>query len=59
MNAQREIDATTTTIITSYNNINQQKQLKKVKRKKTLIFEIKKQSEKNNLRMLFVKTWNW
>ncbi len=33
-NAQREIDATTTTIITSYNNINQQRQLKKVKRKK-------------------------
>jgi hypothetical protein len=53
--AQREIDATTTTIITSYNNINQQKQLKKAKRKKTLIFKIKKQSEKNNLRTLFVK----
>jgi hypothetical protein len=54
-NAQREIDATTTTIIASYNNINQQKQLKKVKRKKTLIFKIKEQSEKNNLRTLFVK----
>ncbi len=54
-NAQREIDVTTTTIITSYNNINQQKQLKKVKRKKTLIFKIKEQNEKNNLRMLFVK----
>ncbi len=54
-NAQREIDATTMTIITSYNNINQQKQLKKVKRKKTLIFKIKEQSEKNNLRTLFVK----
>ncbi len=54
-NAQREIYATTTTIITSYNNINQQKQLKKVKREKTLIFKIKKQSEKNNLRMFFVK----
>jgi hypothetical protein len=53
-NAQREIDATTTTIITSYNNINQQKQLKKAK-KKTLIFKIRKQSEKNNLRMFFVK----
>ncbi len=53
--AQREIDATTTTIITSYNNINQQRQLKKVKREKTLIFKIKKQSEKNNLRTLFVK----
>ncbi len=54
-NAQREIDVTTTTIITSYNNINQQRQLKKAKREKTLIFKIKEQSEKNNLRMLFVK----
>jgi hypothetical protein len=53
--AQREIDVTTTTIITSYNNINQQRQLKKAKREKTLIFKIKEQSEKNNLRMLFVK----
>jgi bisphosphoglycerate-independent phosphoglycerate mutase (AlkP superfamily) len=53
--AQRESNATTTTIITSYNNINQQKQLKKIKKKKTLIFKIKKQSEKNNLRMFFVK----
>jgi hypothetical protein len=54
-NAQREIDATTTTIIASYNNINQQRQLKKIKREKTLIFKIKEQSEKNNLRILFVK----
>jgi hypothetical protein len=54
-NAQREIDVTTTTIIASYNNINQQRQLKKTKREKTLIIKIKKQSEKNNLRMLFVK----
>jgi hypothetical protein len=54
-NAQREVDATTTTIIASYNNINQQKQLKKAKREKTLIFKIRKQSEKNNLRTLFVK----
>ncbi len=53
--AQREIDATTTTIIASYNNINQQKQLKKVKTEKTLIFKMKKQSEKNNLRLFFVK----
>ncbi len=53
--AQREIDATTTTIIASYNNINQQKQLKKIKRKKTLIFKIKEQNEKNNLRTLIVK----
>ncbi len=54
-NAQREVDATTTTIIALYNNINQQKQLKKAKRKKTLIFKIRKQSEKNKLRTLFVK----
>jgi hypothetical protein len=54
-NTQREIDVTTTTIIASYNNINQQRQLKKAKREKTLIFKIKEQSEKNNLRMLFVK----
>jgi hypothetical protein len=54
-NAQREIDVTTTTIIASYNNINQQRQLKKIKREKTLIFKIRKQSEKNSLRMLFVK----
>jgi transcription initiation factor TFIIIB Brf1 subunit/transcription initiation factor TFIIB len=54
-NAQREINETTTTIITSYNNINQQKQLKKAKKEKTLIFKIRKQSEKNNLRTLFLK----
>ncbi len=54
-NAQREVDVTTTTIIASYNNINQQRQLKKTKREKTLIFKIRKQSEKNSLRMLFVK----
>ncbi len=54
-NAQREIDVTTTTIIASYNNINQQRQLKKAKREKTLIFKIREQSEKNSLRMLFVK----
>ncbi len=53
--AQREIDVTTTTIIASYNNINQQRQLKKAKREKTLIFKIRKQSEKNSLRMFFVK----
>jgi hypothetical protein len=29
--------------------------LKKIKKEKTLIFKIKEQSEKNNLRMLFVK----
>ncbi len=54
-NVQREINAMTTTIITLYNNINQQRQLKKIKKKKTLIFKIKEQSEKNNLRTLFIK----
>ncbi len=52
---QRDVDATTTMIIASYNNINQQRQLKKAKRKKTSIFKIRKQNKKNNLRMLFVK----
>jgi hypothetical protein len=53
--AQREVGVTTTTIIASYNNINQQRQLKKAKREKTLVFKIREQSEKNSLRMLFVK----
>ncbi len=39
-NIQREIDVTTI-IITSYNNINQRKQLKKTKKEKTVIFKIK------------------
>ncbi len=53
---QREINATTTTItIASYNNIYQRKQLKKVKKKKTMIYKIKKQRKKKNLRILFVK----
>jgi hypothetical protein len=43
---QREIDATTIIIITLYNDINQQKQLKKIKKKRTLIFKIKKQRKK-------------
>jgi hypothetical protein len=29
--------------------------LKKIKKEKTLVFKIKKQSEKNNLRLLFIK----
>jgi hypothetical protein len=53
-NIQREVE-TTMIIIASYNNINQRKQLKKTKREKTMIFKIKKQREKNNLRTLFVK----
>ncbi len=51
---QREIDAMTI-IIATYNNINQRRQLKKTKKKKTMIFKIKKQRKKNNLRALFVK----
>ncbi len=38
-NAQREIDATTTMIITLYNNINQQKQLKKAKKRENINFQ--------------------
>jgi hypothetical protein len=53
-NIQREIDATTI-IIALYNNINQRTQLKKIKREKTMIFKIKEQREKNNLRTLFVR----
>ncbi len=53
-NIQREIDATTI-IIASYNNINQRRQLKKTTREKTVIFKIRKQREKNNLRTLFVR----
>jgi hypothetical protein len=55
-NIQREVNAMTTTImIALYNNIYQRKQLKKVKKKKTMIYKIKKQREKNNLRILFVR----
>ncbi len=50
---QRDASAATITIA-SYNNIHQRRQLKKVKRKKTVIFKIKKQRKKNNLRILFV-----
>jgi hypothetical protein len=53
--SQRRVETTTTIIIASYNNINQQRQLEKIKRKKTLIFKIKKQKKKNNFRTLFVK----
>jgi hypothetical protein len=53
--SQRKAETTTTIIIASYNNINQQKQLEKIKKEKTLIFKIKEQKKKNNLRALFVK----
>ncbi len=52
---QRKIELTTTIIIASYNNINQQRQLEKIKREKTLIFKIKEQKKKNSLRAFFVK----
>ncbi len=52
---QRKAESTTTIIIASYNNINQQRQLEKVKREKTLIFKIREQKKKNSLRALFVK----
>ncbi len=52
---QRKVETTTTIIIASYNNINQQRQLEEIKREKTLIFKIKKQKKKNSLRALFVK----
>jgi hypothetical protein len=51
---QRDANAATITIA-SYNNIYQEKQLKKVKRKKTMIFKIKKQRKKNSLRTFFVR----
>jgi hypothetical protein len=48
---QRDANAATITIAL-YNNIYQRRQLKKIKRKKTVIFKIKKQRKKNNLRTL-------
>jgi hypothetical protein len=51
---QRDANAATITIA-SYNNIYQRKQLKKIKKKKTMIFKIKKQRKKNNLRIFFVR----
>jgi hypothetical protein len=45
----------TIVIIATYNNINQQRQLKKIKREKRMIFKIKEQKKKENLRMLSTK----
>ncbi len=42
-------------IIAIYNNINQQRQLKKIKREKRIIFKIKEQKKRENLRMLSTK----
>jgi hypothetical protein len=45
----------TIVIIATYNNINQQRQLKKIKREKRVIFKIKKQKKKESLRVLSTK----
>jgi hypothetical protein len=45
----------TIVIIATYNNINQQRQLKKTKREKRVIFKIREQKKRKNLRMLSTK----
>ncbi len=45
----------TIVIIATYNNINQQRQLKKIKKEKRIIFKIKKQKKRKNLRMISTK----
>ncbi len=45
----------TIVIIATYNNINQQRQLKKIKRERKMIFKIRKQKKRENLRMLSTK----
>jgi hypothetical protein len=45
----------TIVIIATYNNINQQCQLKKIKRKRRVIFKIKEQKKRENLRVLSTK----
>jgi hypothetical protein len=45
----------TIVIIAIYNNINQQRQLKKIKKERRVIFKIKEQKKKENLRMLSTK----
>jgi hypothetical protein len=42
-------------IIATYNNINQQRQLKKIKREKRVIFKIKEQKKRKSLRVLSTK----
>jgi hypothetical protein len=42
-------------IIATYNNINQQRQLKKIKRERRMIFKIRKQKKKENLKVLSTK----
>ncbi len=45
----------TIVIIATYNNINQQRQLKKIKRERRMIFKIREQKKRENLRMLSTK----
>ncbi len=45
----------TIVIIATYNNINQQRQLKKIKREKRVIFKIKEQKKRESLRVLSTK----
>jgi hypothetical protein len=45
----------TIVIIVTYNNMNQQRQLKKIKRERRVIFKIKEQKKRENLRMLSTK----
>jgi hypothetical protein len=45
----------TIVIIATYNNINQQRQLKKIKRERRVIFKIREQKERESLRMLSTK----
>jgi hypothetical protein len=45
----------TTVIIATYNNINQQRQLKKIKRERRMIFKIKEQKKRESLRVLSTK----
>ncbi len=45
----------TTVIIATYNNINQQRQLKKIKRERRVIFKIREQKKRESLRVLSTK----
>jgi hypothetical protein len=45
----------TIVIIATYNNINQQRQLKKIKRERKMIFKIKEQKKRKNLKILSTK----
>ncbi len=45
----------TIVIIATYNNINQQRQLKKIKKERRMIFKIKKKKKRENLKILSTK----